>query len=550
MKKHINKGISKLFKIIPALGVGIIFMAGSLLTLSCSSSGDSSPLDEVDRALTEVDQYQKKALINADSLGQEALMEKDSHLKIKKLLASADAYKSLDLQKALLQLKTAYSFTKTTDSPEDSINVLMDMASLYNSEGLMLKEACDIYKIISTANIPDNLKLRFFILGVQINKNLADRAFDDDLKDYYSSQASGLRDSVLMLDPESVIIAANKLVENGQYRDALNLMFASVPEEAPGSRKGPYYHYIAGLYRQLEMPDSQLFYLAKASADDLRSGVREYIALTELAQMLESSHIVKAYSYIEQSLRDARASHSSLRQREVVPIFNNIDHAYKERQKRLTASVIILSITLFVIIIGVAGAAIVLRKKNKLLFRQGKEIESSRDMLDISNKALERSNKMLAEESRVKSYYIHSFMELCLEYIAKMESFRAKLGKIASSGDINKVTKAINSSRYVNEEINEFYDNFDKSFLSLYPEFFQTLNNLLKPDLQYREVSSLSTELRLYALIWLGITSSGEIARFLRCSESTVYNYRTQMRNKALKRENFEADFIAAASTF
>ena len=135
-------------------------------------------------------------------------------------------------------------------------------------------------------------------------------------------------------------------------------------------------------------------------------------------------------------------------------------------------------------------------------------------------------------------------MKLCLSYLSKMEGYRARIGKIAAGGDINKIIQEINSSRYVNHEIAEFYQEFDQAFLSLYPDFVSILNSLLKEEKQYKDFDTFSTELRVYALIWLGIESSGEISKFLRCSESTVYNYRTQMRNKAIDRTSFESRFI------
>lgn len=124
-----------------------------------------------------------------------------------------------------------------------------------------------------------------------------------------------------------------------------------------------------------------------------------------------------------------------------------------------------------------------------------------------------------------------------------MESFRASLSKIAVKDGIEGVRKAINSSRYVNKEIKEFFDNFDTSFLSLYPDFIRSLNSLLRPEEGFdEELRELTTELRIYALIWLGIDESSRIAEFLRCSESTVFNYRTRMRNRATVRATFDAD--------
>lgn len=119
--------------------------------------------------------------------------------------------------------------------------------------------------------------------------------------------------------------------------------------------------------------------------------------------------------------------------------------------------------------------------------------------------------------------------------------------ELKAQADWAKLTRTISSSRYVNREVEQFFREFDSAFLQLYPDFIDRINSLLRPGERYAPTDTLTTELRIYALLRLGVRNSGEIARFLRCSESTVYNYRTQMRNRALDRTTFEADFLAGA---
>ena len=93
----------------------------------------------------------------------------------------------------------------------------------------------------------------------------------------------------------------------------------------------------------------------------------------------------------------------------------------------------------------------------------------------------------------------------------------------------------ISSSKELNNELSEFYDNFDDTFLELFPNFVNEFNALLQPDEQIvpKAGHQLNTELRIFALIRLGITDSVKIAQFLRYSITTIYNYRTRVRNKA-----------------
>ena len=523
-----------------------------ILLILISGCNHSMPeLSKVDKAIDKAPLYQSLALSRADSLAQVADTTLSPRLKVERLIQGSDAYKSLDLERSLFLLKQAKNIVETDSAARHlEINVLLKLASLYNSEGLMAKEASEIFNSLDPNDFPPELHLEYYILGVQINKNLGDQAFDPDLKLSYVSKASEYRDSVLSIDPLSSIIAANKLIENSQYREALHLLKSEAPpQEDDHQRVGPYYHYLANLYKQLEVPDSQIYFLALAAEDDLKQGVREYIALSQLAEALEPFDINRAFKYISQSRNDAEASHSSIRQREITPIYNAISHTYSQRQKQKTVSIILVALSLFALLVVFLVTALMLRKKNSLLTERGLLLHESKINLENANQQLMTANSRLAEESRIKEYFIRAFMQLCLSYLAKMESFRARLGKIASDGNLKKVTDAINSSRYVKQEISEFYENFDNTFLSLYPDFISILNSFLSEENRYPEDSKLNTELRVYALIWLGIETSGEISKFLRCSESTVYNYRTMMRNKAICRQDFEREFIRISQT-
>ena len=133
-----------------------------------------------------------------------------------------------------------------------------------------------------------------------------------------------------------------------------------------------------------------------------------------------------------------------------------------------------------------------------------------------------------------------------------MEKYQNVLYKYAINKYYDELIKKLKSSALVDEELTALYARFDKVFLGLYPTFVADFNALLKDGEQIvlKSDALLNRELRIYALLRLGITDSGKIANFLRCSTSTVYNYRTRMRNKAaVDRDEFENEIMKINST-
>lgn len=175
---------------------------------------------------------------------------------------------------------------------------------------------------------------------------------------------------------------------------------------------------------------------------------------------------------------------------------------------------------------------IFLRRKNRLLKRMHGELEAK--------------NTELAMVSEKRRDTVKGFVNLSQTYLYKMEDYRKTLNKVAAKRNFDELYNAVKSSRYINEEIEDFYALFDKNFLNIYPNFVNEVNRLLRPEEQIvlEEGQQLNTELRLLVLMRYGITDSDEVAKFLRCSHSTVYNYRTKMRNRAIDREHFEENVM------
>lgn len=136
------------------------------------------------------------------------------------------------------------------------------------------------------------------------------------------------------------------------------------------------------------------------------------------------------------------------------------------------------------------------------------------------------------------------FMDISALYIKKLDDYRKLVSRKVKTGQTTDLLKIVNSIKVGEEEAKAFYVRFDKAFMELYPDFVDKLNELLMEDQQIELPSNhtLTTEVRIYALMRLGVTDSQEIATLLFYSTQTIYNYKSSMRAKAKNRETFESD--------
>jgi hypothetical protein len=266
--------------------------------------------------------------------------------------------------------------------------------------------------------------------------------------------------------------------------------------------------------------------------------------------LYEDGDVSRAYNYMKRSLDDALFCNARLRTYEISKMMPIIDEAYQvqtESRQRL----------MLITLISISSLSILLIVAVFFVYRQMKKLSVARKNLSVANEQLNQlnlelsrinielkeANRTLTESNLIKEEYIGRYMDQCSEYIDKLDNYRRTLNKTAVSGKMEDLLQAIKSKQFIENELKDFYNNFDITFLQLFPEFVQDFKKLLIDDeyLQLKQGQMLNTELRIYALIRLGISDSVKISHFLRCSLSTIYNYRTKIRNKAIgSRDEFE----------
>ena len=265
----------------------------------------------------------------------------------------------------------------------------------------------------------------------------------------------------------------------------------------------------------------EIYYLALTAITDLKSSIREYASLQKLAQLMyEVGDLDRAYKYLNCSMEDAVACNARLRFIEVTQFFPIIDKAYKlkEEKERQISRTLLISVSLLSLFLL---AAIF------YLYRWMKKLSVMRRNLSLANQQMQEVNAELAQTGKIKEVYIARYLDRCVIYLDKLELYRRSLAKMAMASRIDDLFKAIKSEQFIRDERKAFYNEFDKSFLKLFPIFITSFNNLLVEEARIYPKSDelLTTELRIFALIRLGVIDSNKIAHFLGYSLATIYNY-------------------------
>ena len=317
--------------------------------------------------------------------------------------------------------------------------------------------------------------------------------------------------------------------------------------------------YILGsIYRDLGDMDNYMKYLAYSSMADITSCNKDIASLEELGTYLFSlGDIDRAYSYINYCLQNALFYNNRVRIMGISGIIDQINGVYQEHMRqqgeRVRSYLVIVSVLSVVLLLSIIYIYYKLRQlatsRSKLREMNGelnrhvydlseaqKQLKEVNDKLQALNVELKDVNAQLRESNYVKEEYIGYVFSICSNYINKLDEYRKNINRKIKTNQIDEVKAMTDRPSMAQKELKEFYKNFDAIFLHVYPSFVSDFNELLLPEerIVLKEGELLNTELRIYALVRLGINDSVKIAEFLHCSPQTVYNNRLKVRNKAI----------------
>ena len=296
---------------------------------------------------------------------------------------------------------------------------------------------------------------------------------------------------------------------------------------------------IARYYYDTDQKDLYEKYIVEAAISDQICPLKENLALQEFSTYLynkDASYAKRVAKYLYCSMEDAQFYNNRLRMVEIsriLPLITETNHQAEVRKNRIvTASLVIVSI----LSLGFLAMAFFAFKMNKRLAKSRREIKSQNILLDELNQKLLNTNKR-------RETYMHLFMDISAVYIKKLDDYRKLVSRKIKAKQTADLLTAINSYKLAEEEAANFYIRFDKAFIDLYPNFVEEFNQLLLPEKQIvlPAPNSLTKELRIYALMRLGITDGQELATLLFYSTQTIYNYKAAIRKRAKDLTTFDA---------
>ncbi len=281
----------------------------------------------------------------------------------------------------------------------------------------------------------------------------------------------------------------------------------------------------------LERDDEVIKWWVESALCDIQGAIKDNASLCSIAiKLTDPEDTERAFKYISLSLEDAVYYNSKLRKVQIASTLPWIEKAYidaKDRQAQDHIRMIVMtSIAAFLLLLATVFAVMFYNRTRRNALRvkeKNQELAMSNASIAKTEEILRRTNMELLEANAAKEEYLGLFLSMC-------------------SGYLDKLKKTISREQY-DAELKNFYKTFDRSFLQLYPGFVEEFNELLKENsrINVKEGELLTTELRIFALIKLGITQSSHIASLLRYSVNTIYNYRAQIKNAAVSdRDNFE----------
>lgn len=557
--------MKKLLPIIIALAAAIALISG------CGRQTDESSayLAKLDSLIDKEDDFVRDKLLRISELQQKernAISTTDRYLYATLLF---DEYLTYNSDSAMKYIDRRIDIARASDNKEWENRSLINKIGLLAGTGL-LREAEDIMNSVDTTGFSNDLMIEYYGQLIYLYSHLGNYT-GGSKNDYYLKERV-YKDSMMRIitpeHPDYLWYKSWDIIGTEKKDPSLiPALVEKVEASQLNTRQDAKRAYIlAKLYENDNNRDGLLKYMAISAIADVRSANAEIASLEELARLLfhdGEGDIDRAYRYVNYSLNKAISYPNRVRAAGITNILDAVNKAYQERnrhQQLRTRSSLILVCILAVILIC---AVVIIIVQNRRLSRQGSRLDKANKSLNANiaelstaqkqlsdvnarlqklNADLKQKNEELNEANYVKEEYIGYIFTICSNYIRKLEELRRNIHVKAVTKRYKEIIEETDSTDMTRDELKDFYRSFDTVFLHIYPDFVSDFNSLLQDDkhITPKEGELLNTELRIYALVRLGITDSIKIAEFLHCSPQTVYNNRFRVRNKALvPKKNF-----------
>jgi tetratricopeptide (TPR) repeat protein len=410
----------------------------------------------------------------------------------------------------------------------------------------MFKETFDTLRTVEVPILPDSVRKEYYFLNARTYYDLADFDRDQYYAPLYTRHANSYVDSALALSKpnsfEYLYYTGLKFVKSGRYPEAIQQLSSLIVHFPLNDHQFAIAaSTLSDLYIRKSDEDSAIHFLVLAAMADIRSSTKEAAAMLNLAQLLHKKREnQKASAYIKAALEDAVYYGARQRKIQIGDIFPLIDQETihtVEVQRRLWVAYALFFTVLSVTVLIFAF----------IIYKQLRKLKAADKVIMQTNRSLEETIKKLDEADHIKDEYIGYYFNLISVYVNKLEHLKRSIDNKLTTKRYEDIRTLINNID-LNKEREELLANFDRAFLKIFPNFVEDFNSFFSGDHQVHPAANqlLTTDIRIFALIRLGVTSSEKIANILDYSVNTIYNYRTRIKNKSIiAKDDFEEAVMA-----
>lgn len=511
-----------------------------LLVLASCAKGYEHPMESelrrVDEALDEMDEYValKESRINTirESLTDTGLTLNQKYSIYGRLFEEYAPYQ-FDRAREMLEMQEMIADSLSDVSLRTTAT--LNKAFLLTTAGMFL-EASTTFNQLDTTTFDYQQKIIWYNARQKFLHDYEEYMRTSGIPVPEASKIRSYQNLILENTPEDSPlnrhITIMHMIWDGRWEDAYEENLRVIETLNSSSRDYAVQTYWQGfICENLEREDETIKWWVESAVCDIKGAIKDNASLCSIAvKLTDPEDTERAFRYIRLSLEDAVFYNAKLRKVQIASTMPWIEEAYiaaKERQSRDRNHMLAMTSLAALMLLLVAMFAVRTRSKDRKIARKLEEkniqLARSNESVLTAEEILRKTNLALVEANAAKEEYLGLFLSMC-------------------SGYLDKLKKTLPRDQY-ESELKNFYKTFDTSFLSLYPNFVVEFNSLLKEEcrITLKDGDLLSTELRIFALIKLGITQSSHIASLLRYSVNTIYNYRAQIKNAALSdRDNFE----------
>ena len=515
-------------------------------------------LQQLDSAISHIQEYDAAHEKKIDAIKRQIQQNKGGLAKkialTQKLI---EAYSKFNYDSTTAYINRNLELVEQTGNTGLIIRTKLYKAQHYAKTGAYL-EAMSIVKEMDENLLPDSLLPYFYDACRDVYGESGYYSHDSDINSEYLNKAGHYRfllQQYFNNEPNSdIYLELMETRERNQqnYEEALKYSDLRLEHIDTLAKKYSEIAYFRSLiYRGMGDKEKEKQWLIRSAIGDLRHSIKDQASLWTLADMLSAEgDVERSYLLINISQDGLKQYNSPLRNLQSVNILNDIAHNYQlmTDNQNHKLSMMLSLVGIFALLLAIAVVYAILQMRRLRVARRELN-ESNQNLKELNvqlQQAIEKlhvSNTLLADSNRMKDIYLGNFLSLCSDYIKKMENFRSTALKKQRSGQLAEYLSSSKMREMKSRDIEELLGNFDTVFLNILPTFIEEFNALLQPEnrITPSKEQSLTTELRIFALIRLGITDSSKIAEFLNYSVHTIYNYRSSVKNAAIgPREEFE----------